>query len=73
VEEFIAKHSNLTGENGKRVMAKNGFIPQREIVNRILGPLPIKQPGIDNRGLNGYSVEKFKNKILQDNCAECPA
>lgn len=25
-------------------------------------PLPIKQPGIDDRGLNGYFLERFTNK-----------
>jgi putative transposase len=63
VEEFIAKHSNLTGENGKKVMAKNGHMPQREIVTG-MGPLPIKQPRIDDRNLNKYCVERFTSNIL---------
>ena len=63
VQEFILKHSNLKGENGKRVVAKNGYMPQREIVTGI-GPLPIKQPRIDDMGLNGYLLERFTSNIL---------
>jgi putative transposase len=29
VEEFIQKHSNLKDENGKKVVTKNGYMPQR--------------------------------------------
>jgi len=35
VQEFISKHSKLTGEDGKKVVAKNGYMPQREIVTGI--------------------------------------
>ena len=63
VQEFILKYSNLKGENGKKVVAKNGYMRQREIVTG-MGPLPIKQPRIDDRGLNGYSVERFTSNIL---------
>ena len=56
VEEFVKKHSNLTGENGKKVVTKNGCMPAREILTG-MGPLPIKQPRIDDRGLRGY--ERF--------------
>jgi len=63
VEEFILKHSKLKGENGNKVVTKNGHMPEREIVTG-LGPLPIKQPRIDDRGLKGYSGERFTSNIL---------
>ena len=63
VEEFIQKHSKLKGENGNKVVTKNGHMPEREIVTG-LGPLPIKQPRIDDRGLKGYSGERFTSNIL---------
>src|SRR5665811_1421016 len=63
VEEFVKKHSNLTGENGKKVVTKNGCMPTREILTG-MGPLPIKQPRIDDRGLRGYSDERFTSNIL---------
>jgi transposase-like protein len=63
VEEFILKHSNLKDENGKKVVTKNGYMRQREIVTG-MGPLPIKQPRIDDRNLKGYSGQRFISNIL---------
>ena len=63
VEEFIQKHSNLKGENGKKVVTKNGYMPEREILTG-MGPLPIKQPRIDDRNLKGYLVDRFTSNIL---------
>jgi putative transposase len=63
VEEFIQKHSTLTDENGKKVVTKNGYMPQRDIVTG-MGPMPIKQPRIDDRNLKGYSHERFTSNIL---------
>ena len=63
VQEFILKHSNLKDEDRKKVVAKNGYMPQREIVTG-MGPLPIKQPRIDDRNLKEYCVERFTSNIL---------
>jgi len=64
VEEFIQKHSNLKGENGNKVVTKNGYMPQRDIVTG-MGPLAITQPRIDDRNLKGYcSNERFTSNIL---------
>ena len=64
VEEFILKHSNLKGENGKKVVTKNGYMPAREIVTG-MGPLPIKQPRIDDRNLKDYNrYDRFTSNIL---------
>ena len=63
VEEFIQKYSNLTGKDGRKVVAKNGYMPQRDIVTG-MGPLAIKQPRIDDRNLKGYLVDRFTSNIL---------
>ncbi len=63
VEEFIQKHSTITDEDGKKVVTKNGFMPQRQILTG-MGPLEIKQPRIDDRSLKGYSCERFTSNIL---------
>ena len=64
VEEFIAKHSNITNENGKKAVTKNGYMPQREIVTG-MGPLEIKQPRVDDRNLKDHSGhERFTSNIL---------
>ena len=64
VEEFVKKYSNLTDENEKKVVTKNGFMPKREIVTG-MGPLEITQPRVDDRGLKYYSgSERFTSNIL---------
>jgi len=64
VEEFVQKHSNLTDEDGRKVVAKNGYMPQRNIVTG-MGPLTIIQPRIDDRNLKEYSGnDRFTSNIL---------
>ena len=64
VEEFILKHSSLKDENGKKVVTKNGYMPQRDIVTG-MGPLAITQPRIDDRNLKGYlDGARFTSNIL---------
>jgi transposase-like protein len=64
VEEFVQKHSNLTDEDGRKVVAKNGYMPQRDIVTG-MGPLTIIQPRIDDRNLKEYSGnDRFTSNIL---------
>jgi len=64
VEEFIQKHSNLMGENGKKVVTKNGYMPEREILTG-MGPLTIIQPRIDDRNLKEHSSnDRFTSNIL---------
>jgi putative transposase len=59
VEKYIQKHSNLTGEDGKRTVVKNGHMPQRDITTG-MGPLTITQPRVDDRGLK----KRFSSNIL---------
>jgi transposase-like protein len=64
VEEFIAKHSTLTDESGRKAVTKNGYMPQREILTG-MGPLEIKQPRIDDRALKTHSLHgRFTSNIL---------
>ena len=64
VAEFVAKHSDLTDENGRKVVTKNGYMPEREILTG-MGPLEIKQPRIDDRYLKGHAMhERFTSNIL---------
>jgi len=64
VEEFVQKHSNLTDENGRKIVAKNGYMPQRNIVTG-MGPLTIIQPRIDDRNLKEhYNNDRFTSNIL---------
>ncbi len=64
VEEFVQKQSALRDENGKKVVLKNGYMPQRDIVTG-MGPLTVKQPRIDDRNLKDYSnATRFSSNIL---------
>ena len=38
VDEFVAKYSRLTDEEGRRVVTKNGYMPARQILTG-MGPL----------------------------------
>jgi transposase-like protein len=63
VEEYVEKHSNLTGEDGKRAAVKNGYMQQRNITTG-MGPLTIKQPRVDDRDLKKYGHTRFTSSIL---------
>jgi len=64
VEEFVQKHSGLTDEQGKKIVVKNGYMRQRDIVTG-MGPLTIKQPRVDDRSLGRYSdFKRFTSNIL---------
>jgi hypothetical protein len=63
VEEYVEKHSNLTGEDGKRAAVKNGYMQQRNITTG-MAPLTIKQPRVDDRALKKYGHTRFTSSIL---------
>jgi len=64
VDEFIQKHSTLKDEEGNRIVSRNGYMPERDILTGI-GPLTIKQPRVDDRDLNDHSQdERFTSNIL---------
>ena len=61
VAEFIEKHSGSTDEEGRRLVVRNGHLPERELVTGI-GPLRIRQPRVDDRGL--AQEQRFSSQIL---------
>jgi len=64
VEEFVQKHATLRDESGRKIVAKNGYMPQRDIITG-MGLLTIKQPRIDDRNLNEHcNSERFTSNIL---------
>ena len=62
VQDFIDSFKNKTDENGKRIIVKNGYLPEREIVTGI-GPVNLKQPRVRVRGSEEVE-EVFSSKIL---------
>jgi len=63
VEEFIEKHSHLVDGDGRRIVARNGYMPARDILTGV-GPLTIKQPRIDDRKLDNNDIKRFTSNIL---------
>ena len=61
VAEFVQKHSGTTDEEGRRVVVRNGHLPERELVTGI-GPLKIRQPRVDDRALD--QDKRFSSQIL---------
>jgi putative transposase len=61
VAEFVEKHSGTTDEEGRRVVVRNGHLPERQLVTGI-GPLRIRQPRVDDRGL--AQEQRFSSQIL---------
>jgi len=61
VAEFVEKHSGMTDKGGQRLAVRNGHLPERELVTGI-GPLRIRQPRVDDRGL--AQEQRFSSQIL---------
>lgn len=52
IQEYVGAHNNLVDENNKRIVVRNGYLPERGIASGI-GSISIKQPRarIRNRDL----------------------
>lgn len=63
VDEFIQRYSALKEEWGRKIISRNGYMPQRDILAGI-GPLTIKQPRVDDRLLDQLDAERFTSNTL---------
>ena len=63
VSEFIENHRDMTDSKGRRSVVRNGHMPERELVTGV-GPLKIRQPRVDDRGLDGGGQHRFSSQIL---------
>ena len=64
IAEYIERFKHVLDETGKRIVVKNGYHGEREILTGI-GPIEIKQPRVDDRKLgNSGDEERFSSKIL---------
>jgi transposase-like protein len=59
VAEYIACFHNIKDEQGRRMVVRNGFLPERSILTGI-GPLPVKQPRVRDK----REGETFTSMIL---------
>ena len=63
VEEYINQHKHLVDHEGKRLVVKNGTMPERTLLTGA-GPVAIKRPRVDDRALEEIGKERFTSKIL---------
>ena len=63
VAAFLEQHAEKTDENGRRLVVRNGHMPERELITGI-GPLRIKQPRVDDRKLARLDEPRFSSAIL---------
>ena len=59
VDEVVSQFANTVDIEGRRVIVRNGHLPQRELVTGV-GPVAIKQPRVRDR----TGQQKFTSKIL---------
>ena len=62
VEEFIAQFDKFRDESGKRMVTRNGYLPERNIQTGI-GASPVKAPRVADRRKSGEKI-KFSSSIL---------
>jgi len=64
VEEFIEGYSHLRDEQGRQIVVRNGYLPEREILTG-LGPIRVRQPRVDDREIRDFEGEAvFTSKLL---------
>jgi len=64
VAEFIEKHKEIKHASGKRVVTRNGYMPERDFLLPV-GNVKIKQPRVDDRKLeNMKGFSRFSSMIL---------
>lgn len=59
VREYVDRHGVIRDEEGKRLVVRNGRLPQREIITGI-GRVQIEQPRVNDRRLG----KKYTSRIL---------
>ena len=68
IAEYIQEHSNHRDEEGKRLVTRNGHLPERNIQTGI-GPIQIEQPRVRDRREN----RRFRSSILPRYARRAPS
>lgn len=63
IEEHISRFKDLVDDDGKRLVVRNGTMPERTVLTGA-GPLPITRPRVDDRKLESLGKERFTSRIL---------
>ena len=62
VDDHIEGHAHLLDDQGHRLVVRNGYLPEREILTG-LGPMSVTQPRVHDRRPEGQKT-RFTSKIL---------
>ena len=63
IEEHLSRFKHLVDEEGKRLVVRNGTMPQRTVLTGA-GPIPITRPRVDDRALDAMGEQRFTSRIL---------
>jgi putative transposase len=63
VEAFLAAHADLTDDQGRRRLVRDGHAPERPIQTGI-GPLAVSRPRVRDRGGDGPGPVRFTSAVL---------
>ncbi len=58
-QEFVDRFADRLDDEGRRLVVRNGYLPERELASGI-GPLPVKKPRVRDRS----GKESFSSRIL---------
>ncbi|SLM18238.1 hypothetical protein SPIRO4BDMA_40810 [uncultured spirochete] len=62
IEEHLSRFKNLVDEEGKRLVVRNGVMPERTVLTGA-GPIPITRPRVDDRALDARGEQRFTSRI----------
>ena len=68
VIDYIQAHQDRCDENGRRLVVRNGHLPQREVVTGI-GPVQVRQPRVRHR----EGGKRFSSTILPKYMRRAPS
>ena len=60
--EFLSQYQDVTDSEGRPLVVRNGYLPQRELMTGI-GPVGIKVPNTRNRGRLDSSRPAFNHRV----------
>ncbi len=63
IEEHLSRFKNLVDEEGKRLVVRNGVMPERTVLTGA-GPIAITRPRVDDRALSARGEQRFTSRIL---------
>ena len=63
IEEHLSRFKHLVDEDGKRLVVRNGVMPERTVLTGA-GPIPITRPRVDDRALSTRGEPRFTSRIL---------